>query len=153
MGFRLVALLKNRSGRVCSMPLRVQGSFVSWANRSIGVLSCPTPPRRPAVRRPDPTRPWYVRVLDSTGTDSKATVHWSAASNEERPSPCNYTARGSPLACSAIPGHAFHQKGLKRQEGVGPLSRSQERSTRASPAHHPLVNHVWCTTISRRCLA
>ena len=25
-------------------------------------------PARPAMRRPDPTRPWYVRVLDSTGT-------------------------------------------------------------------------------------
>ena len=24
-------------------------------------------PRRPAVRRPDPTRPRYVRVLDSKG--------------------------------------------------------------------------------------
>ena len=30
------------------------------------VLLGSTPPRCPAVR-PDPTRPWYVRALDSTG--------------------------------------------------------------------------------------
>ena len=34
---------------------------------SIGEQSCPTPPRHPAVRS-DATCPWYVRVLDSTGT-------------------------------------------------------------------------------------
>ena len=49
------------------MPWYVRGTVVSWANRSVGVPSCPAPLRRPAVRRPDPTRPWYVRVLDSTG--------------------------------------------------------------------------------------
>ena len=31
-------------------------------------LPGPARPRRPAVRSPDPTRPWYVRVLDSTNT-------------------------------------------------------------------------------------
>ena len=31
------------------------------------VLPVPARPRRPAVRRPVPTRPGYVRVLDSTG--------------------------------------------------------------------------------------
>ena len=30
------------------------------------ILLRPAPPRCPAVRRPVPTRPWYVRVLDST---------------------------------------------------------------------------------------
>ena len=54
------------SGDVSLMPWRVQGTLVSWANSSVGIHSCMTPPRRPAVRR-DPTRPWYVRVLDSTG--------------------------------------------------------------------------------------
>ena len=48
------------------MPWGVRGTLFSWANCSVGVPSCPAPPRRPAVR-PDPTRPWYVRVLDSTG--------------------------------------------------------------------------------------
>ena len=43
-----------------------RGTVVSRANRSVGVPSCLAPLRRPAVRRPDPTSPWYVRVLDST---------------------------------------------------------------------------------------
>ena len=33
------------------------------------VLPCPASPRCPAVRRPDPTGPWCVRVLDSTSLD------------------------------------------------------------------------------------
>ena len=70
IGFRLFVLLGRSSGYVCSMPWKVRGTVVSWANRSVGVLSCPAPPPRPAVRRPDPTSPWYVRVLDSTGAIS-----------------------------------------------------------------------------------
>ena len=57
--------LERRSGDLSSMPWRVRGTLVSWANSSVGTQSCPTPPRRPAVR-PDPTRPWYVWVMDST---------------------------------------------------------------------------------------
>ena len=51
-------------------------SVVPGANRPVGVPSCLAPPRpappRPApphpvaMRRPAPTRLWYVRVLDST---------------------------------------------------------------------------------------
>ena len=33
------------------------------------VLPGSAPPRWRAVRRPDPDRPWYVRVLDSTGAN------------------------------------------------------------------------------------
>ena len=44
----------------------VRGTLVSWKNCSVGVLSCPSPPCRPAVR-PAPTRLWNVRVLESTG--------------------------------------------------------------------------------------
>ena len=48
----------------------VSGTVASWANRLVGVPSCPSPPRRrPAVRRPAPIRPWYVRVLDSRGSN------------------------------------------------------------------------------------
>ena len=64
--FRLFVLLEKRSGDVSSMPWGVRRTHVSWAN-SVGVRSCPAPPRRPAVR-PDPTRPLNVRVLDSTGS-------------------------------------------------------------------------------------
>ena len=48
------------------MPWRERWTFVSWANNSVGTQSCPTSPGRSAGRS-DPTRPWYVRVLDSTG--------------------------------------------------------------------------------------
>ena len=41
-------------------------TFVSWANNSVGTQSCPNPPGRSAGRS-EPTRPWYVRVLDWTG--------------------------------------------------------------------------------------
>ena len=66
IGFCLFVLLEKRSGDASSMLWGVRGTFVSLANCSVGVPSCPAPPRRPAVR-PDPTRPWYVRILDSTG--------------------------------------------------------------------------------------
>ena len=58
-------LLGKRSSDVSSMLGGVRGTLVPWANSSVGVQSCPTLPRRPAVR-PDPTRPWYIQVLDST---------------------------------------------------------------------------------------
>ena len=58
-------LLESLSGNVSSTLWRVRGRLVSWANSSVGTQSCSTPPRHAAVR-PDPTRPWYVRVLDST---------------------------------------------------------------------------------------
>ena len=66
IGFRLFVLLGRRSCDVSTMPWGVRGTFVSWANCFVGVQTCPAPSRRPAVR-PDPTCPWYVRVLDSTG--------------------------------------------------------------------------------------
>ena len=53
------------------MPWWVRETIVSRAHWSVGVPSCPTPPRHPAVRRP--TRPargmfgfWVRKVLDST---------------------------------------------------------------------------------------
>ena len=48
-----------------SMLWKVRWTFVSQANSSVGTQSCATPPGRSAGL-PDPTRPWYVRVLDST---------------------------------------------------------------------------------------
>ena len=65
IGFRLFVLLGRRSSDVSSMPRMVRWTFASWANSSVGTQSCPTLPGRSAGR-PDPTRPWYVRVLDST---------------------------------------------------------------------------------------
>ena len=45
---------------------KVRWTFVSRANSSVGTQSCATPPGRSAGL-PEPTRPLYVRVLDSTG--------------------------------------------------------------------------------------
>ena len=42
------------------------GCLLGEPTRRRPVLPGPTPPRRPAACRPAPTRPWYVRVLDST---------------------------------------------------------------------------------------
>ena len=64
----MFVLLERHSGDVSTMPWRVRGTLFSWANSSAGIQCRPTQPRRPAVR-PDPTRPWYVRALDSTGDE------------------------------------------------------------------------------------
>ena len=70
IGFRLFVLLERRWSDVSSIPWRERWTFVSWANSSVGTQSCPTPPGRSAGRS-DPTRPWYVRDLDSTGLPRK----------------------------------------------------------------------------------
>ena len=59
------AFSERHSSDVSSMLWRVRERLVSFANSSVGIHSCPTPPRYHAMR-PDPTRPCYVRVLDST---------------------------------------------------------------------------------------
>ena len=41
--------------------------FLAGSTRRRPVLPCPVLPRRPSVRRPDPTGPKCVRFLDSTG--------------------------------------------------------------------------------------
>ena len=47
------------------------GCILGEPTRRRPVLLVAALPRRPAVRRPAPTRPLYVRVLDSTGYESK----------------------------------------------------------------------------------
>ena len=56
MGFRLFVLPKNRSGQSSTIPWRATGSVVPWANRPVGVPSCPAPPC-PAPPCPAPPRP------------------------------------------------------------------------------------------------
>ena len=110
MGFRLFVLLEECSGDVFSMPWGVRGTLVSWANCSVGVPSCPAPPRHPAVR-PDPTRPWYVRVFKITVIAIIASYNFS----------------------HDIPGHALHEKGLQGQVGDGTVVHSQERRAAIAP--------------------
>ena len=57
IGFPLPVLLKKRSAQLFSMPRRARGSVVSWANRSVGVPSCPAQPRPAALPCAAPTRP------------------------------------------------------------------------------------------------
>ena len=74
-------LLERRSSDVSSMPWRIRGTLVLWANSSVGTQFCSIPPGRPAGR-PDSTRPWYVRVLDSTRY--KPLVNWLQTSCQPR---------------------------------------------------------------------
>ena len=54
IGFPLFVLPKRRSGQLSSIAWRARGTFVSWANRPVGVrLPVPALPRR-APPRPDP---------------------------------------------------------------------------------------------------
>ena len=67
--FCFFVLLKRHSKQVCSMSWGQRKTFVSWANRSVGVPSCPARPcsAAPLYAAPTRNRLWYVRVLDSTG--------------------------------------------------------------------------------------
>ena len=70
IGFLLFALPKRCSGRLSSMPWRARGTVVSCANKHVGVPSCRARPAQPPRRAPpDSTRPWCVRVLDSTSIE------------------------------------------------------------------------------------
>ena len=69
--FRLFVLLEIRSRVSFRCIGGVRESLVSRANCSVGVRFCLDSPRRPAVRS-NPTRPWYVRYLDSTGSTASS---------------------------------------------------------------------------------
>ena len=54
-----------------SLENKSEGCLLAGSTSRRPVLSSPTLPRCSAVRRPDPTRPWCVRVLDSTIAKTK----------------------------------------------------------------------------------
>ena len=87
------------------------------------------------MRRPDPTRPWCVRFLDSTGLRRTSSHHRRIRTHTFRfPSDRRPILRARK---SKIPGHALHEKGLQRQIGVGTLVNSQQRRALAVP----VINH------------
>ena len=57
IGFPLFVLPKGRPGHLSSTPWGARGSVVSWANRHVGVPSCPSPLRPGAPRCAAPPRP------------------------------------------------------------------------------------------------
>ena len=69
-------LPKSRQGQCSRFAGGQEGGVVSWPDRPNSVPSYPNLAlrRRSAVRRLDPTGPWCVRVLDSTGHTSDECV-------------------------------------------------------------------------------
>lgn len=83
--FRLFVFPKKHARQLFSMPWRARGSVVTWAERPVGVQSCPAPPRlapphRPGPPRPDPPRPDPPVVCSGFGHDKFSilgiTGHW-----------------------------------------------------------------------------
>ena len=158
-------LLEGRSGDVSSMPWGVRGMLVSWANCSVGVPSCPAPPRRPAVR-PDPTRLWYVRVLDSTNFSLESFVASKIRILRGR----SGTWQGTVVRDRARPGEAGWGRAKRSEAGRGGneqgrairpgdevLFRPPERYTPVlqvprigytSPGRHP-ETHEKCKTLCK----
>ena len=68
IGFPMFVFAKDPSGQMLTILWRARGTVGFWdtPTRRHFVLPGPAAPRRSAVRRADPNRPWYVRVLDST---------------------------------------------------------------------------------------
>ena len=94
MRFPLFVLPKNCSGQLSSKPWRARGTVVSCAKKPVGVPSCRARPAQPPRRAPpDPTRPWCVRVLDSTSDGNcKTSSSWKPISLAR-----NYTMRKNVL--------------------------------------------------------
>ena len=127
IGTPLIVLPKNCSEKLSSMPWKARKTVVSCANKPVGVPSCRARPAQPPRRAPpDPTHPWCVRVLDSTGLGGR----------------------------TKIPGCALHEKGLHRQKSVGPLVSSQEQRALLVPAiHRGSTGRCVPPSDSRTCLA
>ena len=70
IGFRLFVLPGGCSGQLSSMPWGARGTVASSAKKPVGVQPCRARSAQPPRRAPpDPTRPWCVRVLDSTNLE------------------------------------------------------------------------------------
>ena len=68
IGFPLFVLAKRRSGQLFTVPGGVEGRLPSGPTEMSAPFSAQLRPAPPsAVRRADPTRSFFVRVLNSTG--------------------------------------------------------------------------------------
>ena len=136
---------------VVLMPWGARGSGLSWADRPVGVPSCPAPPCPAAVRRPEPSRPWYVRVLDPTNRFTWESVYsfFRRIAQDSCPrcpggevgrlSPgrtdpsasCTATPRPVPPPCAAPPRPAHGMSGFWARQ-VGLLRQLRNSFVRAS---------------------
>ena len=145
---------------------RVQGAVVFWANRSVGVLSCPAPGPRPAPppRRAPRSDPPVVHVCSGFGFDRFSTF---GAEDRRNPAssifdfrfrrsndPSIYDLRPRRMGRRsdgrqegrgiAIPGHALHEKVL-RTEMKRRRSTGQQPKMKSGSA--PVVNRTFCFSI------
>ena len=118
--------------------------------RLLGGLSS----RRPVLRRPAPSRRWYVRALGSTvwfiqdlvcscfrRKVQAAFLRELKVEMFDRPTGAPPPIRIAPplpvvyqsFGFHKFPGHALHEKGLQRQISVGTLVNSQQRRALAVP--------------------
>ena len=85
----LPAMLRSSSARSSTLkigpkieigPLSARGAVVSWANRSVGVPSCPAPPRPAAPPCAAPTRPargmsgFWIRQVLRSGSSARSST-------------------------------------------------------------------------------
>ena len=121
-----------------SMLWKVRWTFVSWANSSVGTQSCLTSPGRSAGR-PDPTRPWYVRVLGSTGHYARYfqmlffIVHLSNSKSE------NHGRVGS---------GGVRLSGGSRQDGEVPITEKISPTRKESRFSHPRASYTNILVVS-----
>ena len=95
IGFNLIVLRESVQDtcRRCLGECKGQLSL-GRSDSSVPVLPGCAPPRCSAVRRPDPTRLWYVRVLGSTNLkESIASPQRSHGNNREPKLPVGHGAR------------------------------------------------------------
>ena len=86
IGIRVFVLPETCAGGFLSMVWRVTGTFVFWANRPVGVPSCPSPPRPAAPPCTAPSRPacgmsgFWIRQV---GVHRISLVHASNETHEK----------------------------------------------------------------------
>ena len=122
---------------------RVRPSYSGHPTRRRPVLLGPAAPRRPAVRRADTNRSYYVRVLESTVSNCRGVGKCGfGAKSGPKGAFCFRRAQQGKLqrdgyrhitrssTCIIIFGHALHEKGLRKKKALvrWSASRNEARS-------------------------